>query len=388
MSAVLDSGHHRRLEVLGRDLALHEADPSDPRVLAALADETGPSVELFPAHPGPETLCLVDASDEPRPARVTTSRSGRRRRLVVPRLSTLRRVDRRFWVLTLVIVGLVAASAVVLELITGMDPVDAIYEAMRGVIGSPTDDFLTSRTLQLMALVLTIVGAILLAAFYGLIVDVILRARITNFLGPHPTDARDHVIVVGLGTIGFRVAVDLVEQGVEVVAAEVRDDGRFSDAARSHGIAVVVTNGRSPETLRTLRIDRARAVIAATDDDAANMATALHARAARARHPGRGSAVRRRPRGAPRPFVRRLRDPQRIGAGGARVRVGRDRAHGAGHDPGRRRPGADHRQRARRAGLRRRRLVDRRGGGSGVAGRARRLPGAGRGRGRSGGVEA
>jgi Trk K+ transport system NAD-binding subunit len=77
------------------------------------------------------------------------------------------------------------------------------------------------------------------------------------------------------------VAVDLVEQGVEVVAAEVKADGRFPDAARSHGIAVVVTNGRSPETLHTLRIDRARAVIAATDDDAANLATALHARAAR-----------------------------------------------------------------------------------------------------------
>ena len=87
--------------------------------------------------------------------------------------------------------------------------------------------------------------------------------------------------MVGLGTIGYRVAVDLVEQGVDVVAAEMKADGRFTDAARTHGIATVVTNGRSPETLRTLRIDRARAVIAATDDDAANMATALHARAAR-----------------------------------------------------------------------------------------------------------
>jgi Trk K+ transport system NAD-binding subunit len=280
VTAILEGGRDRRIEVLGRDLALRRVDPGSPAVMAALADDSRTPVALFPDN-GSSVLCLVDASGEPAQAVTPVRRRRRIRRLPTPRPSVLRRVDRRFWVLALVIVALVALSAAVLELLTGMDPVDAVYEAMRGVMGGTSESVLSTRTLQFLALALTVLGAVLLAAFYGLIADVILSARMASLLGPHATDARNHVIVIGLGTIGFRVAVALSDQGVDVVAAEVDASGRFVEAAKQRGIPVLTSDGRSPEALRQLRIDRARALVAATSDDAANLTTALHARALR-----------------------------------------------------------------------------------------------------------
>ena len=49
VSALVDDETDRRLDMLGRDLALRHADPDDPNVLAVLADEGQRPVELFPA---------------------------------------------------------------------------------------------------------------------------------------------------------------------------------------------------------------------------------------------------------------------------------------------------------------------------------------------------
>ena len=91
----------------------------------------------------------------------------------------------------------------------------------------------------------------------------------------------DHVIVVGFGSLGYRVGMALRARGIAVVAADARPDPRFASAAREQDIAVVATDARSTDMLRTLRVDRARALLAATDDDAANLAVALRARTMR-----------------------------------------------------------------------------------------------------------
>jgi Trk K+ transport system NAD-binding subunit len=293
VSALVDEGTHRRLDLLGRDIAVREIDPADPSVLAVLADHHRSPVALFPerasdadgtsaggAEASTPLLCLVDASGDPARTVAHTTRA-RVPWLGAPRPSLVRRIDRRFWVLTAVIVGLVALAATVFQALVGVDPVEAIYQAIKGVVGGADDTVQTSTDLRWFALVLTIVGAIILAAFYGLIVDVIMSARVSSILGPHVGDARDHVIVVGLGSVGYRVAMALRERGLPVVAADASPDPRFAEAARQRGIALVVSDARDPELLRTLHVERARGLLAGSDDDAANLTTALNARALR-----------------------------------------------------------------------------------------------------------
>ena len=91
----------------------------------------------------------------------------------------------------------------------------------------------------------------------------------------------DHVIVVGLGTIGFRIASLLHERGIPVAAAERAADGPFVEAAHELRIPVLTTDVRSRHVLKALNIEQARAIVCCTDDDAANLTTAFHARAVR-----------------------------------------------------------------------------------------------------------
>ncbi|MCX5209840.1 NAD-binding protein [Kitasatospora sp. NBC_00240] len=92
---------------------------------------------------------------------------------------------------------------------------------------------------------------------------------------------REHVVVVGLGNVGTRVAALVHELGVPVVCVERDPQARGVAAVRTLGIPVVVGDATLETQLRQARIHRARAVVAVTNDDAANLEAALEARAVR-----------------------------------------------------------------------------------------------------------
>ncbi|MFH8380588.1 NAD-binding protein [Kitasatospora sp. NPDC018058] len=89
---------------------------------------------------------------------------------------------------------------------------------------------------------------------------------------------RDHVIVVGLGNVGTRVATQLHEMGVPVVCMERDPQARGIAAVRALGIPVVLGDGPFEEQLRRARLKHSRAVVAVSGDDATNLEAALEAR--------------------------------------------------------------------------------------------------------------
>ncbi|MDH6707669.1 Trk K+ transport system NAD-binding subunit [Kitasatospora sp. MAA19] len=89
---------------------------------------------------------------------------------------------------------------------------------------------------------------------------------------------RDHVIVVGLGNVGTRVAAQLHELGVPVVCMERDPQARGIATARALGIPVVLGDGPFEEQLRRARLKHSRALVAVSGDDATNLEAALEAR--------------------------------------------------------------------------------------------------------------
>jgi Trk K+ transport system NAD-binding subunit len=87
--------------------------------------------------------------------------------------------------------------------------------------------------------------------------------------------------VAGLGSIGFRLARDLARSGETVVAIERQEDGEFVQAARELA-PVVLGNAKTEETLRKAGVAGAKALVAATDDDLANLSIALATKRSRA----------------------------------------------------------------------------------------------------------
>ena len=90
---------------------------------------------------------------------------------------------------------------------------------------------------------------------------------------------RNHVIVVGVGTVGYQIikgALDLREPVVAIERASV--ESPLLDEVIDLGVPVVRGDGRNPKTLEQAGLSKARAIILATSDDLTNLDGGLTAR--------------------------------------------------------------------------------------------------------------
>jgi Trk K+ transport system NAD-binding subunit len=89
---------------------------------------------------------------------------------------------------------------------------------------------------------------------------------------------RGHVVVCGVGHVGYRVIEELVRLGEDVVAIEQREGDSFVEQVRNKGIPVHVGDARDDELLEKVGVSRAKAVVCATSNDLANLEIALDAK--------------------------------------------------------------------------------------------------------------
>jgi voltage-gated potassium channel len=89
---------------------------------------------------------------------------------------------------------------------------------------------------------------------------------------------RDHIILIGLGHVGFRVLGELLGRGRQVIAVEASDRGQFVEEARARGVPLVIGDARRESLLRELGVEHAACVIACTDNDLVNLEVALDVR--------------------------------------------------------------------------------------------------------------
>ena len=114
------------------------------------------------------------------------------------------------------------------------------------------------------------------------LVNRLLDPRLTGILGRAAVPRRDHVVVVGLGQVGFRVARLLRELGVPVVVIEQNPNAKNVGRGKDQRLPIVIGSGASQRLLRRLSIGRARALAAVTSDEVENIAIAVAARSASA----------------------------------------------------------------------------------------------------------
>ena len=86
---------------------------------------------------------------------------------------------------------------------------------------------------------------------------------------------RDHVVVCGLGHVGFRVVQELRALGEDVVAIEQEGEAMFVEAVRAADVPVHLGDARRDELLEACGVARAKAVVCATSNDLANLEIAL-----------------------------------------------------------------------------------------------------------------
>lgn len=88
----------------------------------------------------------------------------------------------------------------------------------------------------------------------------------------------NHIIVCGIGHVGFRIIEELKKLGEEIVAVEKERDGPFVETLLKLGTPILFGNAQDEALLETAGLKKAKTIIIATDNDLANIEIALNAR--------------------------------------------------------------------------------------------------------------
>jgi len=117
------------------------------------------------------------------------------------------------------------------------------------------------------------------AAFAAGIVQHLLSGRHVALVGRRVIPHTGHVIVVGMGQVGIRLAQELRALGIAVLGVEKFPDASGLGLARDLGIPVLIGDATSRRVLRRARIEGAIALVAAGSQERDSIAVALAANA-------------------------------------------------------------------------------------------------------------
>jgi voltage-gated potassium channel len=165
------------------------------------------------------------------------------------------------------------------------EPVPSVAESVYIVLSStflqpPNRDFPHHIALQLFYFLMPIVGIIMLAQgladFGSLLFN--RRSRNKEWEMAVASTLNNHIILIGLGHLGYRVALKLHEMNENIVVVELKTNADTVAAARELGISVIHDDATRPATLEAANIQKARTIILASQNDAMNLQIALKAR--------------------------------------------------------------------------------------------------------------
>jgi voltage-gated potassium channel len=137
---------------------------------------------------------------------------------------------------------------------------------------------------RLVTIFLVLAGISIFAYIGSLVVEAIARGVIGGLWAERRRRRaiealRDHYIICGFGRVGRRVAEEFRHEGAPFVVLDFSEQAKA--AAEEEKVLFIEGNGTDDEDLRTAGLERARGLVAASDDDAANLYITLSARAAK-----------------------------------------------------------------------------------------------------------
>jgi voltage-gated potassium channel len=157
---------------------------------------------------------------------------------------------------------------------------EAIFIVLTAAFLQPAGDFPRHFALQLFHFVMPLIGLIILALgladFGSLLFN--RRARNKEWEMAVASTMNNHIVLVGMGHLGFRIAQRLHEMGKNVAVVELNAIQHTVIAAREMGIPVIEEDARNATALEAANIKDAQTIILASQNDAMNLQIALKAR--------------------------------------------------------------------------------------------------------------
>ncbi len=207
---------------------------------------------------------------------VLTDPARRSRRRLLNWRARVQRTPTMVMAAAVALIVLLALTVGVFAYALDLGPTDALYRAITNAFG---DVGLSEESswLKIFGVAVMVAGALLIGIVFTHLTAMFTADRIEERSGRHARRLRNHVIIAGLGTVGFRVARLLDELEVPTVVIERSADNRFREAVASR-VPVLSGDVRLAENLDRASIADARCLVACTDDELTNVAACAQAR--------------------------------------------------------------------------------------------------------------
>jgi len=279
-----------------RDATLRELY-GDLAPVAVIHSEDSPTpgeVEVCPSrdqrvHAGDWTM-MVGTADEVAAQNIkvrsltrTRSRQPRLRKAFDAVRALLTDFNPAFYPVVAGTLVLLTTSTVLLRLNYRAPPrmgwIDAFYFTVETMTTTGYGDFSFVHQptwLRMFAALLMFSGVTMTALLVAFVADVLLSRRfVFGVARPRVRHLRNHIVVVGLSALGMRVVSDLTAAGYDVAVIERDEENSFLSVARKLDVPVIFGDATLGQTLRSARVDRARAVAVLTRDDMTNIETGI-----------------------------------------------------------------------------------------------------------------
>ena len=159
----------------------------------------------------------------------------------------------------------------------GMTWVDALYFSTETIATVGYGDFnFSDQPTWLWGVMMMLAGVATMAILVAFVADVLLSQRISQATNRQKIrHLRRHIVVVGLGSFGIRVASMLKAAGQQVAVIERNEDNRYLSGAKELDVPVIFGDATLRQTLEAARVDGARAIAVLTQDDMVNIETGI-----------------------------------------------------------------------------------------------------------------
>ncbi len=136
----------------------------------------------------------------------------------------------------------------------------------------------SSAITKAIGIVLILCSSIFIWLIFSLLIDRIIKRRTQRSLGRKKYNYKNHIILCGLGRLGYFIADELQKKGERIIFVESNEGSASIDYFRNLNIDVYNGNARQPNVLKDVGAEHCRALISVINDDYANLEIGLNAR--------------------------------------------------------------------------------------------------------------
>ena len=186
----------------------------------------------------------------------------------------------------LLFVGLIVGSGLLFYVLAQStpdaptSPTESIYLTLTLTFLQPSGSFPHAWYLQVFYFLMPVLGLAVLAqglTNFGVLIFN-RRARGKEWEMAVASTYSNHIILIGLGHLGFRVVKSLIDMGQDVVVIETKPRPDLLSSIHNWNITIIEDDGTRENILEAAGIRKAKAVVLCTQNDILNLQMALKAR--------------------------------------------------------------------------------------------------------------